>query len=230
MCQRNDRLSDMNESGDTISASATVISNFAAQHFSAAVLFRDHVVRLEQKHAGHELSAFFDEIRSYNSGCILSSVAALEALINELFIAPNVGLRELVKPDFEKGFWKNQGIEELSILKKYEHALSLLELAPFDESENIYQNAKALIELRNALTHFKPLWDPKRQRLISLEDALARKFQLSPFPDDGADFTTMKCMSSGCASWAVETTRAFIENFAMRSGLDSKKMDAFQRK
>ena len=64
-----------------------VIANFALQHFHAATLFRDHLLRLEAEHAGHQYGAFFESIRCYASACIMSAAASMEALINELFIA-----------------------------------------------------------------------------------------------------------------------------------------------
>ena len=102
-----------------------VIHNFALEHLKAATIFRDHVVKLEAENAGKEWGSFCEEIRSYVSACILSATAALEALINELFIAHNCRLRNLFT-DFEKEFWGPRGIERKTILYKYQLALEML--------------------------------------------------------------------------------------------------------
>jgi hypothetical protein len=210
----------------TMQATGRVIATFAFQHLTAAALFRDHVARIESQNADQGFGAFFEHIRSYGSACIMSSAAALEAFINELFIAHNGKLRALIT-DFETEFWGRGGFERKPILDKYQQALSMLNMPALDEHASPYREAWGLIELRNGLVHYKPTWDPDRQRQIELEEALAGQFALSPFPDTGADFVTMKCMSAGCARWAVGTVVAFVREFDSRAQLDAKKIGAF---
>lgn len=83
-----------------IQMTGRVIANFALQHLKAAIMFRDHLIKLETDYAGQAFGSFFEEIRSYGSACIMSATASLEALINELFIAHNSPLRTQL-PDFE---------------------------------------------------------------------------------------------------------------------------------
>jgi hypothetical protein len=158
----------------------------------------------------------------------MSATAALEALINELFIAHDGKLRSLLE-DFETGFWGKNGIERKPILKKYQHALAMLNAPPLDERLSPYRDAWGLIELRNSLVHYKPTWDPDRKRQTELTEVLKDCFPLSPFPDGGSDFVTMKCMSAGCANWAVSTVVALVKEFDIRANLDTKKIVAFCR-
>lgn len=209
----------------TCSATAQVIANFALQHFKAACLFQKQVEAIEHSHRDQEFGAFFEIIRSYCSGTILSSVAALEALINELFNSPTSRLYQLKDNPDRVDFPQNKNPE---ILKKYQKALRLLEKNSIDEDGSIFCEAKYLIFLRNHLVHFKPVYDEKHEH-VKLKNFLGGKFALSPFPDKGADFFTMKCMSAGCADWAISTTKSFIEEFAAVSELDSKKLKAFKR-
>ena len=65
----------------TLKASGRAISTFAYQHFRAALLFRDHAGALESTHLDAPFGAFFEDIQSYCSGCIMSGTAALEALL-----------------------------------------------------------------------------------------------------------------------------------------------------
>lgn len=214
-----------------LQATGRVIANFAWQHLKAATIFRDQVVRLEAEHVGRPLGQFFEQICAYASACIMSATASLEALINELFIAPGRLRGQLA--DFEVEFWgkpdkPKTGIERKPILEKYQLALTMLGVARLDESSSPYRSAWALVELRNALIHYKPTWDPERRRVVELGEALAGRFVLSPFVDAGANFIAQKCMSAGCAKWAVETVGSFAAEFDRRTHLDEKKMTAFK--
>jgi hypothetical protein len=210
----------------TDSTSATVISNFAWQHLKSATLFRDQVLRLEMEHVGESIGEFWVEIRSYASSCIMATAASLEALINELFIARNCALRPLL-PDFETEFWGKKGLEKKPILIKYQRALSLLGVPLLDTTLQLYQDADALIELRNALVHYKPTWDPDRLRKMELVDALEGRFQCSPFVPENADFLTSRCMGHGCAAWAIDTAFSFLHEFSSRVSIDPHKMVSF---
>jgi hypothetical protein len=207
-----------------------VIADFASQHLLAARLFRGHLERLEDEH--RTFGPFFEEVRSYGSAAIMSATAALEALINELFLAHDGRLRAQLADDFELKFWGHKakgidGIERMSILDKYQCALAWLDQEPMNEHTSPYRDAWALIELRNALVHYKSTWDPERRRNIELRDVLTGRFQLSPFPDDGADFVSMKCMSAGCGIWATATVVALVREFYLRTNLEPKKLQAF---
>jgi hypothetical protein len=207
---------------------ARVIPNFAGQHLQAAALFRNHLRMLETEYAGHGSGAFFETIRCYASASIMSATASLEALINELFIAHGSKLRAQLK-DFEVEFWGKRGIERKPILHKYQHALAMLDAPRLDELASPYRESWGLIELRNALVHYKPTWDPKRKRQTDLAEILNDRFPLSPFADTGSDFVTMKCMSVGCASWAIYTVVTLVREFDARTNLDAKKVAAFCR-
>lgn len=211
---------------DTVQAFGKVIATFGFQHLNTCILFRDKLEILEMENLGVEFGPFFETIRAYGSAGIMSAAAALEALINEVFIDPHEKLRPLFA-DFEAEFWKKGGVERKPILEKYNVALSMLGLQNIDTNDSRYGNAETLIELRNALVHFKPIWDSKRKRQIGLETMLAGKFQTSPFPDSGADFVTMKAMSSGCLRWSILTIGQFIEEFQTRAKLNQKKMSRF---
>ncbi|MDZ4830399.1 MAG: hypothetical protein SGJ09_09415 [Phycisphaerae bacterium] len=209
----------------TVHAIGRVIQNFALQHLKTAVLCRDHVLRLENVHAGQELGAYFEEIRSYASACVLTSVASLETLINELFLA-NKRLSEKIK-DNKTEFWGNGGIERKPILEKYKCALESLGLEAFPSDDAAVANVSALIEFRNYLTHYKPPCDPKAGHRSQLEATLDGRFGLSPYCGDRADFLSMRCMSASCASWAVSSTLTFMRTFDQHAELDPEKMQGF---
>lgn len=205
-----------------------VIANFAWQHMKAAVTFRDHVSAIESAHLSEPFGAFFEDIRSYSSGCIMSAVASLEALVNEFFITPEGPLRRQL-PDFESQFWGRGGVERMPPLEKYQIALEMLGQPRLDEHTSSFKNALALVELRNALVHYKPTWDPDRKRKIEMVEILSDKYGLSPFVDNGADFVTMQSMSASCMRWVVAATLRFMREFHACSGLDEHKMSSFWR-
>lgn len=208
------------------SADASVVANFAWQHLKAATTFRDQVKVLERLHCGQSLGDFFEDIRSYSSATIMSATAALEALINEHFIATNYHLRPMLT-NFEADFWGRNGIERTPILQKYKLALEMLKAQPLDENSATYMNADALIGLRNTLVHYKPNWDPDRQSKIKLVRCLAGQYSLSPFVNANADFVTMQSMSGDCAVWAVDSVLIFLRQIDLHAKLDPHKMEAF---
>lgn len=210
----------------TSTGTARLIANFALQHLKAAKTFSNHVVDLETKHIGEPFGAFFEDIRSYASACYLSTVASLEALINEFFIAHEGKLRSQLD-DFEEAFWGKKGIERKSILCKYQHALRMVSIPVIDTRSSTYQDVQALIGLRNSLVHYKPTWDQDRAEKSELIEVLNGRFSLSPFLETSADFVSMRCMSAGCTKWAISSTLAFMRDFHDRANLDSNKMDAF---
>jgi hypothetical protein len=208
-------------------ATGRVKANFAWQHLKAASTLRDHVVQIESLNANQEFGLFFEDIRSYGSACILSVAASLEALINEFFIAPEGRLRREMN-DFELEFWGGEchkGIERKPTLKKYQIALHKLGKPKFDKRKAPYRDAWALIQLRNALVHYKPIWDPDRKD--KLVKVLAGRYELSPFADAGADFVTIRSMSADCMCWLISTAVRFMKEFHDRAQLDEQKMSAF---
>jgi len=209
-------------------ATGRVIANFAWQHLKAASTFRDQVLALEAANSGGAFGAFFEDIRSYGSACVMSTAASLEALVNEFFINPEGPLRRQLQ-DFDTDFWGRGGIEWKAPLEKYQVALDMLGQARLNQQSPSFRNAWALIELRNALVHYKPTWDPDRQRKVELVDVLSGQYQLSAFPDAGADFATMRTMSGACMNWAIATALAFLRDFDSRAHLDDHKMSAFWR-
>ena len=211
---------------EQLNATARVIANFAWQHMKAATIFRDHAKELEHQNAMNGSGPHFEEIRSYASACLMSAAASLEALVNEYFIATNCRLRPLFA-NFDAEFWARGGVERKPILEKYQHALKLLGLPPLDESNSIYQDTSALIELRNNLVHYKPTWDPDRPGKASLASYLNGKYPISPFLSARDDFVTMQSMSFGCCDWAVTTAFRFIHEFDGRARLDDDKMKGF---
>lgn len=110
----------------------------------------------------------------------MSAAASLEALINEAFMDPFGPLRRKL-PDFERSFWGSSRIDRQRPLEKYQIALDMLGLSRLDERGSHFRNTWALLQLRNALVHYKPAWDPDRKRKVEIVEILADRYEPSPY-------------------------------------------------
>lgn len=242
-----------------IEATGITIANFAGIHLKAAIIFRDRIITLEKENDVYEPARFFQEIQAYASACIISSAAAFEALINELYMAPgnsliksfedldilinesNLNSNNTLKigfDEYKKDYWDK--FEKLSSLEKYNKALMSLGKACIDKETACYQNAQNLIYLRNHLIHFQPDYSmhpnyknqskhhkKKKDWRSELTNFLDGKFKESPFSSSSDDFITRRCMSFGCAEWAIQSVLSFVEEFQKRVDIDKKKIDGF---
>lgn len=150
--------------------------------------------------------------RAHVTASVISSVAFLEAAINELYAdaADNhlsyvQSLTHSERATLAR-FWQDGG-DRQCILHKYKKALSLLSRAPLPTVPG--QDAALLIRLRNDLVHFKPATRGETSA-EELHLALSRRFSNNPlmkgqknpyFPDH--------CLGSGCAEWAVQSALSF---------------------
>lgn len=205
----------------SLSLTATVKSrmNFAGPHLIAAALLSQHTGKVENANKGQRFGPFFDELLAYASSCILLSAAALESYANELFADASSNFPNLKPDDLEKT-WAE--IERKPILDKFSSALSLREANCFDKGALLYQDAKKLIKLRNALTHFKPEWFGEQLEHKKLSEELKGRIEGSPFLCETEGLFPRRFASHSCTKWAVQTCLAFAEEFEAKSGLESK--------
>ena len=196
-----------------------VRSNLAIHHLMAAAYYARKSGELEREHAGKNFGEFWDEILWNVSAAVLFGAAALEADANEIFSYPELSFPES-DPLLIDQIWAL--VEMDSILDKYDMALFLKRKQHLDKGVIAYQDADSLIKLRNALVHFKPEWNDEKKAHKKLEQRLSGKFPLSPFLPTDAEFFPKKCMSHGCAEWAVRTAFAFRTAFSTDSGLPDK--------
>jgi hypothetical protein len=90
------------------------------------------------------------------------------------------------------------------------------------QHEGAYQDTDSLIALRNVLIHYKPEWvgtdDVAEKTIFSrLKSKLgSKKSLLNPFASPGDAFFPKKCLSHGCAKWAINATLEFADKFFRR--------------
>jgi hypothetical protein len=211
-------------------------------HIRTAAFFARQSAKMERKHrdkSWHDLneSGAFAEHRAYVTGAIFAAVAFLEATINELFddtaderaVGP---VRQLPSDAraLMRNLWRFKSCREGSTLNKFQTALDLNGKEPFKKGQQPYQDVDLLIGLRNDLIHFKPEWIAAGQPATQSEQhkferQLRTKFlhnPLIPEPTEEHPFYPDKCLSHGCAEWAVKCSLAFANKFHARMGILSR--------
>jgi hypothetical protein len=193
---------------------------FSVQHLLAAAEFSRQVGKVEVANAGQDYGSFCDEILWHATACVFCCVASLEAYANEVFIDREQNFPNLRKELADK-FWEFSEMER--ILEKFDLALMLRDKPTFDRGKQPYQDANALVSLRNALTHFKPeSIGEKNSPHTQVSNLLKNRFQPSPFKTGDATIFPRDWASHGCTSWAVRTCVKFVEQFESTAGLTSK--------
>jgi hypothetical protein len=203
--------------------SLRVRMNLAGPHLFAAARFCRQVRQIETRHTGDPLGNFFDEILSYSIACVLTTVAGLEAYINEVFIDHPKYFPDL-QTHVMNELWKR--LERQEIMEKYQVALNLLYRPAIEAGSEPYQSVLLLIRLRNALVHFKPEWPDEQVAHSKLSDSLARKFTPSPYFHTSEPVFPRRWATYDCNRWAVESTLDFVRRFEALAGFENR-FDAF---
>jgi hypothetical protein len=199
----------MNEGGIVKHSDSIVL--FAEAHMLAAVRFSRMLAEAERRCAGqpHEEQERLD----YATACIFASVAALEAYANEFFsmreVFPGYSARLLEK------LWET--FEKKPLLEKFQFALLLKQCPELDTGARPYQDVAVLIDLRNALVHFKPEWESEAVQHQKLSAKLGHKFKPSLLVTDGPMFPR-RWATEACTTWAVNSAIDFAHLFAERTG------------
>jgi hypothetical protein len=197
-------------------------------HLMAAVLSCTQAREFER---GLREPILFDvgaELTSACISCIFSTVAYLEADINEFFAdAAEEGAADGIASDPAvlariRAAWD---LERRSpVLDKYDLALALCDLPIFDRGAAPYQAAALLMRLRNALAHFKPEWQPgggwvgEDDELSKLNKSLRKSFSENALAKKYQPYFIQRCLGYGSSKWAVTSSVAFIKEFRSRLG------------
>ncbi|MCZ6865375.1 MAG: hypothetical protein O7D98_07145 [Candidatus Dadabacteria bacterium] len=213
----------MKLSGKSTSSGQLTIKSrayFSAYHFKAAKHFLDLATEIEDQDG----PIFNINHRAYIHNSVLSSVAFLEAAINELFqdaydehqiyinsLAPTV-IQELAT------YWANTEMKgkHKPTLVKYKQALIISDSEKMIEDENPYEDTRLLIELRNFLTHYKPK-SVGGDSSHKIEDILKGKFGLNKkYEKSGNPDFPDKMLGKECAKWGLTSVENFADEFFRR--------------
>jgi hypothetical protein len=227
----------MNEAHEHVTDSAGLTDSvqistrhyIASQHLWAA----QHQARLCAEVEAEENAAPFDiRHRTFAIGAVLSSVAFLEALVNELFqdAADSEGaISGRIAPLGEKcialmaEFWNatDNGARYIRALEKFQMALLFADKPRFDPGASPFQDVKLLIVIRNKLIHFRPAWQAqgdvaKEEQMLTgkfAENSLMAGMSSAWFPN--------KCLGAGCAEWAWRVSLLLADDWSARLNVPS---------
>lgn len=198
---------------------------FSIQHIKSACLFAQFSFNIETLGDGRSREERLTEQTAYVTGSILSSVAFLEATINEVYADAADGMlnaRKLDAGDVRRLgiLWETEAFERRAgILEKLQVALTFADSQAFDAGVAPYQDARLLIKLRNFIVHAKPEWitaGVKKGKVPNLEEQLRLKFKLNPLAPEGSEFSPNKCLGHGGANWAVVSVLKLTDEFFSR--------------
>jgi hypothetical protein len=156
-------------------------------------------------------------------GAVMSSVAFLEALVNETFQdAADEHTSRIVSLgpkciELMREFWNasEAGGRFVGLLDKFQMALLFAEKSRLDPGGTPYQDVRLLIGIRNRLVHFRPVTssgvetkDEKQLRGKFAENQLMVGMGNPWFPS--------KCLGAGCAEWAWTKSLALADEWTQR--------------
>jgi hypothetical protein len=158
---------------------------------------------------------------------VTGSVTFLECSINGLYAHADgrLGRKTNYRRLLASVFHEKLKFSMLPWLTKYQVALALGHHPTFDLGKEPYQSAELLNQLRNELIHPKEIFGginkpfDKKQEKSALEKKLQGRFTFNPprVPEEneiiGDEFLPDRCLSVGCAIWAVQTAAKFYNEF-----------------
>jgi len=207
----------------------SVSHSFSPQLLQFADLFTELSAVFETQHAGEKLSSAATlEYRADITAAVFSAWSFVEATINEFFWAARENRKALegLSPGIITELGKAGPAPAVEkdpnrrTLEKYQRALEVAHKDLFSKGVPPYQQAFLLSRLRNRLIHFEPEWVKEEPQ--ELEKDLKGKFDLSPFHASGALFFPHRCLSHGCADWALKSALRFVDAFYDKIGIKSK--------
>jgi hypothetical protein len=196
------------------------------QHIFSAHYFAQSAQALEAGEQSETTPDVLSRYRAAVTASIFCAAAFLEASINELYVElqnltqaghPRLPQRELA---LLRRVWP--GVLGSPILQKYQVALSVADADSFDETKSPFVDAEGLLRLRDALLICTPEWHDSRGRHRTLEKRLKTKFPPSPLVSKDRPWFPERCLSAGCANWAVRTAQAFSDDFCRRMGIPAR--------
>lgn len=202
----------------------------AYTHLIAAMQFANLTLALEQdavegkpftEKSVEFRSNLLDLHKAYVVSVIISSVAFLEAAINEVLRDAHESIDSYQKDlDDEqraavKELWRIE--RNIKTLDKYQLTLLLLKgIEATDRGGQDYENVSLLIKLRNEFVHHKPqtVWFSKQKNSeYRLQDKLKGKFEENFFFKGKNTHYMSRILGFSCAKWAIESSKIFVDKF-----------------
>jgi hypothetical protein len=199
---------------------------YSSYHLWAAKHFVRLAAEIEDAHEGRP--RFDIEHRAYVTNAILSSVAFMEAAINELLQDAFDNHQSYIEPldsDVQTLIAKMWDLTEarnrspFHILDKCQMVLVLARKKPIPTDGQLFENANLLRKLRNELMHYKP------QTFGGLDTHRLDRGLVGRFPPNklmigaGNSFFPDHCLGHGCAQWSVTSSEEYMNAFFAELGV-----------
>lgn len=208
------------------SATISVRAYFSRHYLIGARHFVELTQSIENARTGGK-PFNFDHHRAYAINAILSSVAYMEAAINQVFQdavdGEEIYLKSLSKASKAamKELWRNE--RKFSVLEKYSLALLCAGRSLHDRGSALYKRAHLVVQLRNALVHSMPTSYTvgKKDKYSWVQSLKAQRFDLHPLMrKSGNPLFPDNCLAHGCAKWALNSCEKFVDTFYKKMGLN----------
>lgn len=196
----------------------------------AALRFVDGAQAIEDRHdPAHDKPHHDPEHSGYVLSAVINSAVFLEAAVNELFADAyeNHGVTDdgYIAPLDEKtrhriaAWWGEHG-DRSPILSKYQMLLALADQPRLDRDAAPFQDAAALVKLRNRLVHYEP------ETLFAVKEHAVEKQLGGKFADNtlmvgsGNSWWPSHALGAGCAQWACTSAVALADEVVDRLGVN----------
>lgn len=215
--------------GVSDSVTIKLTSYLSAQHFEGA-LFHAQQARVYEEAQSDSADPRLIFIAT---SAVFCSVAFMEAVINEFYSDAladgNPPLQIASLPPTQQKLLAAIAplVDRQSTFDKYQIALKTLGLPKISPGSAIWDNASALVALRNHLVHFSPEThvvvdsDPSNLSEGKIRKRVKGKFQGNPYFQTGT-ITAFESeyLSAGCADWAAKSVKDFTDEFYRILGID----------
>ncbi len=195
------------------------------QHLFAADHFATKAQKLDDRGPGELTDEEICSHGAFVTGAVFSAAAFLETSITDLYLElqklSQSGQRNMRRElAMLPRVWPE--IAGAPVLHKYQLALSVADADQYNESRSPYFDAESVIRLRDSLLDYNPEWDDKRGRHHSLQKRLFAKFPPNPFAMENSPWFPDRCLSAGCAKWAVRAVQFFSDDFCHRMAIPAR--------
>jgi hypothetical protein len=204
----------------TAQASLRVRRNFAATHLRAAAAAALQTHQVEQNNDTSKFGDWYSQVMQSVPVSIVMAGAALEAGANELVqdildrstpLVPGLGATLQLK-DLKSDRSGNS-------LGKYRRVAWLFDKKP-EEGKQPWQNAATLVMARNALMHFRPIWDQVEVGRADSDLVQALKTAVAIAAPFKSPLTfPHSFMTYGCAKWAVDSVLGLSKHISNLLGV-----------
>lgn len=202
-------------------------SYLSTHHLWTAEFFSQKAKEIEDENAGKNI--FSMEHRAYVMYSIISSVAFMEAAINEIYqdiVDKHDSYIGSLDGDAKislKAYWKmTDGKRSYSsFFDKYQMALLLLrsQSGMLEPGEKVFQDASLLNTVRNLLVHFKP---ESTNKTLSSEKKIVKELQKRKILENKILSDSLgnplfpDYLGYKITDWAVRSARNFVDEFFER--------------